>query len=84
MSVPLWRAIIASLNGKKGDFTVPDALTALERAGRFINSPNKKSIIRNALKQKPDKFRRLPVAGHYAVRDNDHHAENEEAENSKE
>ncbi|MGA2569395.1 MAG: hypothetical protein ABSF23_02640 [Terracidiphilus sp.] len=66
---PLWKAIIASLAGKKDDFTVPDVVGALERTGRFINSPNKKAIVRNALKQRPDKFQKLRIAGHYRVRE---------------
>jgi hypothetical protein len=64
---PLWKAIIAGLNGKKADFTVPDACAALDRTGRFISSPNKKSIVRNALRQKPDTFIKLSE-GHYGVR----------------
>jgi hypothetical protein len=64
---PLWRAAISGLNGKKGDFTVSDAIAALERTGRFINSPNKKAIVRNALKQRPDKFQKLETPGHYCV-----------------
>jgi multidrug resistance efflux pump len=66
--VPLWKAIVSALNGKKADFTVPDACAALDRTGRFINSPNKKSIVRNALKQKPEMFVKLPEMGHYRVR----------------
>lgn len=62
---PLWKAIINALNGKKADFTVPDALAALERTGRRINSPNRLNIVRNTLIQNKA-FRRISP-GHYCV-----------------
>jgi hypothetical protein len=62
---PLWKAVINALNGKKGDFTVPDALAALERTGRRIGSPNRLNIIRNTLIQNKA-FGRLGT-GHYYV-----------------
>lgn len=62
---PLWKAIINALNGKKSDFTVPDALAALERTGRHINSPNRLNIVRNTLIQNKA-FRRIKQ-GHYCV-----------------
>jgi len=62
---PLWKAIINALNGKKSDFTVPDALAALERTGRRIASPNRLNIIRNSLIQNKA-FGRLGT-GHYYV-----------------
>jgi hypothetical protein len=64
--IPLWRAIINSLNEKKSSFSVPDAIAALARTGRHIESENRLSIVRNALKQKPDKFKRIAV-GVYCV-----------------
>lgn len=64
---PLWKAIINALNGLKGDFTVPQALKALERNGRTIESRNRLNIIRNTLIQREDIFGRLGT-GHYFVR----------------
>ena len=64
---PLWKAIINALNGKKGDFTVPDALEALERTGRRIESQNRMNIIRNTIIQRKNEFGRLKT-GHYFVR----------------
>lgn len=49
--VPLWKAIINALNGKKGNFTVPEAIAALERTGRHIISQNRVNIVRNTLIQ---------------------------------
>jgi hypothetical protein len=65
--VPLWKAIVAALNGQKSDFTVPDALKALERNGRIIESKNRLNILRNTLIQRSDIFGRL-TTGHYCVR----------------
>jgi hypothetical protein len=64
---PIWKAIINALNGKKGDFTVPEALAALERTGRHIQSPNRLNIIRNTIIQRDKEFGRLGI-GHYFVR----------------
>jgi hypothetical protein len=64
---PLWKAIINALNGDKGDFTVPQALHALERTGRIIESQNRLNIIRNTLIQRENVFGRLGT-GHYFVR----------------
>lgn len=64
---PLWKAIVNALNGKKGDFSVPEALHALERTGRIIESQNRLNIIRNTLIQREDIFGRLGT-GHYFVR----------------
>jgi multidrug resistance efflux pump len=63
---PLWKAIINALNGQKGDFTVPNALKALERTGRIIESKNRLNIIRNTLIQRNDLFGKLGT-GHYFV-----------------
>lgn len=63
---PLWKAIITALNGQKGDFTVPNALMALERTGRIIESKNRLNIIRNTLIQRNDLFGKLGT-GHYFV-----------------
>jgi len=64
---PLWKAIINALNGQKGDFTVPQALKALERNGRTVPSRNRLNIIRNTLIQRNDLFGRS-ATGHYFVR----------------
>jgi len=77
-SVPLWKAIVAALNGDKSDFTVPQALKALERTGRHISSPNRLNIIRNTIIHKEDVFARLGE-GHYCVRG----FENADKEDSK-
>jgi hypothetical protein len=63
---PLWRAIINALNGKKANFTVPEALAALERNGRRMLSPNRLNIIRNTLIQNKAFGRLSP--GHYYVK----------------
>jgi hypothetical protein len=64
---PLWKAIINALDGKKGDFTVPEALGALARTGRLIESQNRMNIIRNTIIQRKREFGRLKT-GHYFVR----------------
>lgn len=66
-SVPLWKAILNALNGSKSDFTVPEALRALERTGRTIASKNRLNIVRNTILQKEEIFGKLS-AGHYYVR----------------
>ena len=63
----LWKAIINALNGKKGDFTVPEAIAALERTGRHIASPNRVNIVRNTVIQNQKAFGKLST-GHYFVR----------------
>jgi hypothetical protein len=63
--VPLWKAIINALNGKKGNFTVPEAIAALERTGRHIISENRVNIVRNTLIQNKA-FARI-ASGHYCV-----------------
>jgi hypothetical protein len=78
--IPLWKAIIAALNGKKADFSVPEALAALERNGRHIESPNRKNIVRNTLIQRDDLFGRLGT-GHYFVRGYEGTVIHEEMEN---
>jgi hypothetical protein len=65
--VPLWKAIVAAMNGSKADFTVPMAYNALRRTGRNIESPNRLNIIRNTLIHKDEVFGRLEH-GHYFVR----------------
>ena len=65
--VPLWKAIINALNGNKGDFSVPQAVKALERIGRIIESKNRLNIVRNTLIQRDDIFGRFGN-GHYFVR----------------
>jgi hypothetical protein len=62
---PLWKAIINALNGKKGNFTVPEAIAALERTGRHIFSENRTNIVRNTLIQNKAFGRLSP--GHYYV-----------------
>jgi hypothetical protein len=78
---PLWKAIINALNGKKSDFTVPDALHALERTGRYISSPNRLNIVRNTLIQNKA-FRRIS-AGHYCVIGFENNANEEEARSTE-
>lgn len=53
---PIWKSIIQSINGKSDGFTVKDALQALERIGRPIESPNRFQICRAVLKKKTDNF----------------------------
>jgi len=62
---PLWKAIINALNGNKGDFTVPQAVAALERTGRVIASTNRNNIVRNTIIHNKN-FGRLGT-GHYYV-----------------
>lgn len=66
VQAPLWKAIINALNGKKSDFTVPEAVAALERTGRRMLSPNRLNIVRNTVIQNKA-FGRLST-GHYYVR----------------
>jgi hypothetical protein len=69
---PLWKAIVDSLNGFKGNFTVPIAVKSLERTGRHIESKNRLNIVRNTLKQREDIFGRHEPEkfgqGHYFVK----------------
>ena len=65
--LPLWKAIVAALNENKSDFTVPDAIKALERLGRRIESKHRLNIVRNTMIQRDDIFGRL-ATGHYFVR----------------
>jgi hypothetical protein len=69
---PLWKAILTALNGDKADFTVPQAVRALERNGRIIHSHNRLNIVRNTLIQREDLFGKHDPAlfgpGHYFVR----------------
>lgn len=53
---PIWKILVTALNGKKGRFTVPEAVAALDRIGRNIPSKNRATIVRNALKDKPTVF----------------------------
>ena len=64
---PLWKVLITALNGKKGRFTIPEAVAALDRIGRVINSKNRGTIVRNAIKDKPALFGRHEV-GYYYVK----------------
>jgi hypothetical protein len=64
---PLWKAIVTALNGKKGNFTIPEAVSALERNGRTIQSKNKVQIVRNTVIHKESIFGKLEV-GHYYVK----------------
>jgi hypothetical protein len=65
--LPLWKAILAALNENKGDFSVPDAIKALERTGRHIESKHRLNIVRNTMIQRDDIFGRHRT-GRYFVR----------------
>lgn len=79
---PLWKVLIMALNGKKPRFTVPEAVAALDRIGRKINSKNRGTIVRNAIKDKPLLFGRHG-AGFYFVRGYESLPVNEELHKEK-
>ena len=58
-SVPIWRSIINSINGKRDSFSVREALDALESIGKPVKSPNKFQIVRTVLKKKTDNFEQI-------------------------
>ena len=64
---PLWKSIRLSINGKGDSFTVKDALEALERIGRPVESPNRVQIVRSTLSKKTGKFKQIGP-GRFAVR----------------
>jgi hypothetical protein len=57
--VPIWKAIVLSINGKGESFNVKDALEGLERIGRPVESPNKFQIVRAVLIRKTDYFEQI-------------------------
>ncbi len=56
---PIWKSIIQSIQGKGDAFTVKDALQALERIGRPIESPNRFQIARAVLTKKTQNFKQI-------------------------
>jgi len=56
---PIWKSIVRSINGKGSEFTVKDALEALDRIGRGVNSPNRFQIVRAVLAKKTENFVKL-------------------------
>ncbi len=56
---PIWKSILQSLNGNEDSFSVRDAIDALERIGRPIESPNRFQIVRAVLKKKTDNFEQI-------------------------
>ncbi len=57
--VPIWKSITLAINGKGQSFSVKDAIQALERIGRPVDSPNKFQIVRAVLKKKTDNFEQI-------------------------
>jgi hypothetical protein len=58
-NAPIWKSITLAINGKGESFSVKDALAALERIGRPVESPNKFQIVRAVLKKKTDNFEQI-------------------------
>ena len=56
---PIWKSVLQSINGKHDSFSVKDALEALERIGRGVDSPNKFQIVRAVLIRKTDNFEKI-------------------------
>jgi hypothetical protein len=56
---PIWKSIVQSINGKGEGFTVKDALQALERIGRPVESPNRFQIVRAVLTKKTQNFTQI-------------------------
>lgn len=56
---PIWKSIVMSINGKGDNFTVKDAIEALARIGRPVESPNRFQIVRNVLKKKTENFEQI-------------------------
>jgi hypothetical protein len=54
--VPIWKSIVVSINGKADSFSVNDAIAALLRIGRPVESPNRVQIVRNVLMKKTENF----------------------------
>jgi hypothetical protein len=59
ISVPIWKSITLAINGKGQSFSVKDAIQALERIGRPVDSPNRFQIVRAVLKKKTDNFEQI-------------------------
>lgn len=56
---PIWKSIVQSIKGKGEAFSVKDALQALERIGRPIESPNRFQIVRAVLTKKTQNFKQI-------------------------
>ncbi len=67
LHVPIWKSIVLSINGKGENFSVNDALAALVRIGRGIESPNRVQIVRNVLMKKTDNFEQI-APGRFKVK----------------
>jgi hypothetical protein len=66
-SQPIWKSILLSISDKSDSFSVKDALQALDRIGRGIESPNRFQIVRAVLTKKTENFERIGV-GLFRVR----------------
>lgn len=75
---PIWKSILQAINGKGESFTVKDALQALERIGRPIESPNKFQIARAVLKKKTENFKQIAPGTFAVVRRNEKEVPSEE------
>jgi hypothetical protein len=65
--IPIWKAIKLSINGKGSEFSVKDALEALERIGRPVTGKNNFQIVRKVLTDKTDEFDKIGI-GKYALK----------------
>jgi len=66
-SQPIWKSILLSINGKGESFTVKDAVQALERIGRPVESQNRFQIVRSVLTKKTENFTQIGP-GMFAVK----------------
>jgi hypothetical protein len=78
---PIWKSIVQAMNGKNDAFTVKDALQALERIGRPIESPNRFQIARAVLTKKTQNFKQIGP-GLFALVDHDETEVSPEEKNS--
>jgi hypothetical protein len=67
ISIPIWKSITQSINGKSESFSVKDALEGLARINRPIESPNRAQIVRNVLMKKTQNFEQI-AAGLFKVK----------------
>lgn len=56
---PLWKSILLSINGKHAEFSIREALQALDRMGRGIDSKSADQIVRSTLKRKTEYFEKI-------------------------
>jgi hypothetical protein len=75
---PIWKSIVQAINGKGDAFTVKDALQALERIGRPIESPNRFQIARAVLTKKTQNFKQIGPGLFALVDHNEKEASHEE------